>query len=88
MAVVTAVGVRHMDTHGVVKLRRCSPYAGFGWPSSFATGSGEAVPVEGLLSLRPHNTLRFIVTYIVPAPLKMNSRISPSVHQRMQVHAQ
>ena len=51
---------------------------------SLATGSGEAVPVQGLLSLRPHDTLRVIATYRVPAPLKMNSkkRLSTSPFER------
>ena len=64
MVVVTAVGVRHMDTHGGCENSDVAPHiqALVGHPS-LATGSDEAVPVEGLLSLRPHNTLRVIVTY-------------------------
>ena len=81
---VTALGVRHMDTHGVVKTQTAPHMQALVGHPSLATGSDEAVPVEGLLSLRPHNTLRVIVTYRVPVPLKMNSwkRLSTSPFER------
>ena len=45
MVVVTAVGMRHMETHGIVKTQTAPHMQALVGHPSLATGSDEAVPV-------------------------------------------